>query len=658
MVGDVLDGRYEIQAVVSSGGMATVYRGLDRRLGRIVAIKLMREGLGDDVDYVSTFDREARTLSALSDPHIVSVFDQGEDRGRPFIVMEFVEGWTLRQVIKQQAPLAPARAINFMESVAAGLATAHDAGLIHRDVKPENVLISNKGQIKVADFGLARSQSNHTLTVRQGVLLGSVGYLPPERVSENTADKRSDVYSAGIMLFEMLTGKKPYTGETELETAWMHVHNTVPAPSTLVSETVIPAYIDELVLSATSRNPDERPADGRELLRRVRIARRALTAGIPDDAELTHAMNPTGTVSPKLGATGSTGDLSLDAAAVAELAAAQASPAGAREDTPQLLIGHDGRKVKAKRAGAMRLSGFSNEKKYRQRRVVVATAVVLLLAVGLGIVTWWLVSGRYTDMPDLRNQSRADAELLAAQTSITLKFEDAYSEDVPAGLVITTEPAPLDKIRRDGEAKVFLSIGPERFEVPKLVGSTVESARATLQALHLELGTVSQGYSDDQPLGTIIEQSVAEGELVRRNTSIGVTVSQGRKPIPITDYTGQSAEVAVSELKAAGLEVTISDAYSDTIEPGTVMQQEPNSGDLYKGDTVKLTVSKGPELVAVPSGLTWTSAANAQAILEAANLKSEIRHGFAYVGLNVVTEVSPPSGTLVEQGYTVILYVK
>ncbi|MDR1355793.1 MAG: PASTA domain-containing protein, partial [Propionibacteriaceae bacterium] len=472
------------------------------------------------------------------------------------------------------------------------------------------------------------------------------------------ADKRSDIYSAGVVLFELLTGKKPYYGETEIETAWMHVQRSVPAPSSVVEDSTIPDYLDQLVLACTSRDPSERPADGHELLRRVRIARRALTAGITDDAELTHAMNPMGmqdnvanaasvsVISPPSSPAAVTGSESLS------------TPDSVNEETPQLLVGADARRTKAKRVGAMRLPAFNNEKRYRKRRGVVGFISVLLLALVFGFGTWWFAAGRYTDMPDLRNQTRDDANLLAAQAGITLKIADSYSEDVPIGLVITTDPAANTKIRRGGEAKTFLSIGPERYPVPNLVGSTLEEAKATLQSVNLELGTVTDGWSDDQPLGVIIDQSVALGEQVRRNTSIGVTVSRGRKPISVVDYTGQSAASALSDLNAAGLEVEIIDTYSDTAPSGTVLKQEPSSGELFKGETVKLTVSKGPEQVAIPAGLEWSRLSDAQAILEASDLKYEVRQSISYIGLNIVTETSPQYGTMVPRGYSVILYIK
>ena len=270
LVGRLLDGRYQILQRLARGGMATVYQAVDNRLTRTVAVKVMHVGLGDDAEFARKFDREARAAARLSHPNVVSVFDQGQDVldghvSRPYIVMEFVDGQTLRDVINRESPMTPLRALEVMEPVLSALATAHDAGLVHRDVKPENVLISERGQIKVADFGLAKAISAQTSTATQGMLIGTVSYLPPELVVSGKADARSDVYSAGVVLFELLTGQKPHTGETPIQVAYAHVHRDVPPPSTFPTAGDIPPYLDALIARATARDADVRPHDARVL---------------------------------------------------------------------------------------------------------------------------------------------------------------------------------------------------------------------------------------------------------------------------------------------------------------------------------------------------------------------------------------------------------
>lgn len=301
LVGRVLGGRYEITSRVARGGMATVYRAQDRHLMRVVAVKVMHEELAEDVAFARKFDQEAKAAARLVNPHVVSVFDQGSDNSRPYIVMEYVPGCTLRHVIAQEAPLPPLKAIDLLEPVVSALASAHENGLVHRDIKPENVLISDRRQIKVADFGLARAVTNHSVSASRGVLVGTVSYLPPELVVKDHADERSDIYSTGIVLFEMLTGRKPHTGETPIQVAWAHVNEDVPAPSVWLSAHggakgrelagAIPGYLDALVRTCTARDPRERPADGRALLALLRSVRSSLARGRAEDPAITALMH-------------------------------------------------------------------------------------------------------------------------------------------------------------------------------------------------------------------------------------------------------------------------------------------------------------------------------------------------------------------------------
>ena len=288
LTGRLLDRRYLIGARVARGGMASVYEATDTRLDRLVAVKVMHPGMGDDDEFAARFVREARAAARLSHPHVVSVFDQGDDDGIVFLAMEYVPGHTLRDVIRTEAPMPPARALALIEPVASALAAAHRAGLIHRDVKPENVLIEDTasgGRVKVADFGLAKAISADTQhTVTGGVLIGTVSYLAPELVVDGRADARADVYAAGVVLYEMLTGHKPHEGESPIAVAYKHVHADVPAPSSVVPG--IPAYVDALVARATSRDRTQRPADAGVLLHQVHRVAQALRDGVRDDPEL------------------------------------------------------------------------------------------------------------------------------------------------------------------------------------------------------------------------------------------------------------------------------------------------------------------------------------------------------------------------------------
>ncbi|HEX2857342.1 MAG TPA: protein kinase, partial [Propionibacteriaceae bacterium] len=296
LIGRILDGRYRVGPRIARGGMATVYQATDLRLDRTVAVKIMHAGLGDDPEFVARFEREARSAARLSHHNVVAVFDQGDDAGTLFLVMEYVPGLTLRDVIRKEAPMEPGKALGLLEPMLAALAAAHGAGMIHRDVKPENVLLatdsdSGAARVKVADFGLARAinaETQHTAT--GGVLIGTVSYLSPELVVDGKADARSDVYAAGVMLYEMLTGQKPHQADSPIQVAYKHVHEDIPAPS--LRAPGLPAYVDALVARATARDKDLRPTDARVLLHQVRRVRQALDHGVRDDPELTADLRP------------------------------------------------------------------------------------------------------------------------------------------------------------------------------------------------------------------------------------------------------------------------------------------------------------------------------------------------------------------------------
>src|SRR3954451_11122118 len=267
LLGRLLDDRYEIRRRLAVGGMATVYAAIDTRLDRPVAVKVMHPALAADEEFVARFRREAKAAARLSSPAVVNVTDQGQDGGTVFLVMELVEGRTLRDRLRSEGPLAPAEALAVLDPVLEALAAAHAAGYVHRDVKPENVLIADDGRIKVGDFGLARAVDASPLTAATGLLLGTVAYLAPEQVRRGVADARTDVYACGVLLFEVLTGRPPFEGDTALSVAYQHLHDRVPAPSSLVSG--VPEDLDELVLAATSPDPDDRPSDAGALLEDV-----------------------------------------------------------------------------------------------------------------------------------------------------------------------------------------------------------------------------------------------------------------------------------------------------------------------------------------------------------------------------------------------------
>lgn len=664
LVGQVLDGRYQITARLARGGMATVYQAVDTRLTRTVAVKVMHVGLGDDAEFARKFDREARAAARLSHPNVVAVFDQGQavldgHTVRPYIVMEYVEGPTLRDLIVREAPMAPLRALEVFEPVLAALAAAHDAGLVHRDVKPENVLISDRGQVKVADFGLAKAISSQTSTATQGLLIGTVSYLPPELVVSGRADARSDVYSAGVVLFELLTGRKPHTGETPIQVAYAHVHADVPAPSSVLlpSSTAvqIPPYLDALVTGATARSADARPHDARVLLAQVRRVRTALLEGVTDDQELTQDLSM---VRPPADA--ADGEVTQLVATPPRPSVSRPSPAAQAPPTvryaptpaPPQPPAPAPRQLVAARAIDQR-----QRQRRKRRRGWLALLLVLLLTAVVAFGVYYWTEGRFTTAPALATLSKAEAEQVTSKVGLQLRTEDAYSETVPRGTVISTDPGPGSKVTDGGPIEAVVSMGPERYPMPTVVGLSQSAATTVLAAAHLGTGTITPRWSETVPVGTVLTASAAAGSSLSPQTPVTLTVSRGPKPVTVTDWTGKPADAAVKALKKLGFTVVEKTDHSDTVAADRVLSQSPDSGSGTKGDTVTVTRSLGPVLVTVPNVRAMGIRA-AQQVMSDAGFKTRVRPAaINYLGLGYVVTTRPKIRTQAPKGSTITLYV-
>jgi serine/threonine-protein kinase len=678
LIGRTLDGRYRIGPRIARGGMATVYQATDLRLDRTVAVKVMHAGLGEDADFVARFEREARSAARLSHPNVVAVFDQGDDHGTLFLVMEYVPGLTLRDLIRKEAPMEPGKALGVLEPVLAALAAAHEAGMIHRDVKPENVLLSadpdsGASRIKVADFGLARAvnaETQHTAT--GGVLIGTVSYLSPELVVDGKADARSDVYAAGVLLYEMLTGQKPHQADSPIQVAYKHVHEDIPAPSLRVP--ALPAYVDALVARATARDKDLRPSDARVLLHQVRRVRQALDHGVVDDPELTADLMPAPTrperVEQHTDSTG-TGELfvpgfmtAVGAAPVAQRSAdvfdpdvevttpVSALPAVPpsrsatapphRPPTPPPVVGNADRSRPAPR---------------RSRRGPILLISVLVLALLVGLAGWYLGVARYTHTPAVINLSQAAAKAKVEKAGLTFKIGDeAYSETVAKGSVISTDPDAGARVAKDGTVSAVISLGPERHAVPDARGKTLDEAQAMLDAASLSFGQAVQKYNEKVPAGKVINTDPVAGTQLRRDAAVNVVVSKGPRPIKIPDWTGRNGDKAVEALNGLGFDVQRDDAYNDTVPLGKVISQSPNSGTGVKGDKIHLVVSKGPALIPIPS-VKGEKVEDATAQLESLGFQVQVAHSPYYIGVDRVVSTDPPEGTKVPRGTTVTLVV-
>lgn len=592
VVGHVLDGRYEVTSRIARGGMATVFLATDRRLDREVAVKVMHPHLADDEQFIARFHREAKSAARMSHPNVVAVFDQGTSDDVVYLVMEYVAGTTLRDLLSERGALTPGEALGVLEPLLDALAAAHRAGVVHRDVKPENVLLTDDGRVKVADFGLARAASASQSGTTTGMLMGTAAYLSPELVMRGVADARSDVYAVGIMLFEMLTGRQPFVGEVPIQVVYQHVNDEVPPPSSL--DPGLPVELDDLVTWATARDPDERPRDARELVVDVHRLRTELdddildrepqaptALAVADGATPTDAQHATRVVRP----------LDVDAAR-----AAAATRSGRPSRTGDVLDGADGRAALDRDDWGYGPGGR------RRRRGLWAMVSVLLVAALVAGVAWFFTSGpgAYTVTPAVSGTaSEATATLEAA--GLGAQVREQFDEAVPTGTVIGTDPAAGDEVRKGATVDVFVSKGSEFTVVGPLAGLTVEQATTALDGLDLELAQAEPQFSETVPEGQVISQAPAEGEQVRRGESVEVVTSKGRQPIEVPVVTGAGRADAEAAITEAGLAPQVAEEFSETVPDGLVISQSPSEGTLFADETVELVVSKGPPLVTVPN---------------------------------------------------------
>ena len=661
LVGRILDGRYLIGERIARGGMASVYMANDRRLDRTVAVKVMHQDLGDEADFLDRFNREAKAAARLNHRGVVAVFDQGQDRDVTYLVMEYVPGHTLRDVLRNEAPMSPERSLGILADVLVALSAAHAAGIVHRDIKPENVLITPDGDVKVADFGLARAVSNAT-TAPGGPLIGTVSYIAPEIVTGEGSDARSDVYACGAMLYEMLTGAKPHGGDSPIQIAYKHVHEDVPAPS--AAHPGIPPFVDALVARATTRNKNERPDDARALLRMVRRVQRAIDQGLTDDPKLTEELTP-----PPVG---ERDDLPDEATIAVSVPSSPVTLDKADPDDVTAPVGPvppmfpsnspvPGEPTVAWTTGAPPQRGVvapMTTDQYRDDQdgleddprgkylLIAAVAAAALV----GLIGWYLGFGRYDDAPLLVGMSETEAADAAQADGFVLKInERAFSEVAARGTIVSTDPEAGSNILPGATIEAVISKGKERYAVPDLTDLKASQAVSALRAKHLLIGDVSEEYSDDVAKGRIKEMSgVDSGDMVKRDTKINIVVSKGPEPISVPNFAGQSSGSAISGLRGRGFLVRTVYDYSDRVDKGRVISQYPSGGTRFRGDTISITVSNGPESIEVPN-VIGKHRDNAKKALESKGFKVSTSGS----GNFIVTDQSPSDGDDAKIGSTV-----
>ncbi len=648
LIGRLVDGRYRVRSRIARGGMATVYEASDERLNRDVALKVMHPDLAEDDEFVARFIAEARSAAALSrDRAIVTVFDQGASDGIVWLALELVRGHTLRRLIAERGRLDARTALAVMDPVLTALAAAHDAGIVHRDVKPENVLIGDDGHVQVADFGLSDAVSTAPQAPRgagtRGLLLGTVAYISPEQALGQPATQASDVYAAGVMLYELLTGHPPHDGPTDYVIVRKHVDEDVPPVSAEVPD--VPAEVDALVAMATTRSPAERFPDAGAFLGAVRRTRKAL--------ERDPMSRPTGPLSVAAAAAGAAaGTAPGSDTNPIHHSTTSLDPLPAEPSTAATVPPSEVRPVELEPADPF----TTPPKKPRARRRLLRL-VLMIAAVGLiGGGGWWWLQGRLVETPAMVGMTVAEAESAAQAVGLAVTVDgQEYSESIPAEAVVATDPPAGSSLAPGEGVGLIVSLGPERYDVPTIVGLSQADAEAALADLTLVAGEVTSDFSEDVAEGLVIAQNPEAGTEVKREAAVSFVVSKGRQPIEVPSVVGEARGDAVAAIEEAELVAQVGEAYSTDVEKGRVISQNPSDGTLFRGEPVSVVVSLGPETIQVPD-VEGKDAADAKAELEAAGLT--VRTVVLLpAGPNNVLRQAPAEGSTVRVGSEVTIYV-
>lgn len=650
LVGQLLDGRYRIEGRIAVGGMATVYRAVDTRLDRVLALKVMHPTLAADASFVDRFIREAKSVARLSHPNVVGVFDQGTDGSYVYLAMEYIAGCTLRDVLRERGALQPRAALDILEPVLAALGAAHRAGFVHRDMKPENVLIGDDGRVKVADFGLVRAVD--TVTNTTGTVLGTVSYLAPEQIEHGTADTRVDVYACGVVLYEMLTGAKPHSGDSPAQVLYQHLNEDVPPPSAAVPG--LPFALDELVASATARTPDIRPYDAVALLAQVREARAGLTEeqldAVPPQAHPADDEHR---------------DISGDRTSVIPRAARSVQLPLPAEGEPEAQRGADA----LNRTSVLTTpppgppgppaAAPASRRRFDPRRRTIAVIAGVLLVLGLGTGIWYINSGQFTEVPPLLAKTEAQAKQRLDAAGLEVKdVEREYSDTDKRGTVMKTDPAVGDRIRQNDGVTLTISLGPETVKVPNVKSLPLATAKKELKNSGLAPGMVTKRFSETVDKGSVIGTDPRAGFTRKAGSAVALVVSKGR-PVEIPDVRGDSEADATEELEDAGLKVEIAPTrvHSDEDKGDVVKQSPAQNKTVAEGDTVTLTISKGPPMVEVPD-VTGMSVDEAKEELESAGFEVDEDRGLLGIFGDTVKKQSVDGGDKAPKNSTITITIR
>ena len=646
-----LAGRYEVRSLIGRGGMAEVHLGFDTRLSRVVAIKMLRRDLAQDSIFQARFRREAQSAASLNHPNIVAVYDTGEEiiedaTGRsiavPYIVMEYVEGHTVKDLISDGTAVPINEAIEIVSGVLSALQYSHANHLVHRDIKPGNIMLTSDGKVKVMDFGIARALTDSQATMTQtNAVVGTAQYLSPEQARGEAVDARSDLYSTGVVLFELLTGRPPFKGDSAVAVAYQHVEQIPPTPSSILSD--IPDSLDRVVLKSLAKNREDRYSSATAMLADLQRVAQGLDVGAPPaDSWATEVLPAAGLASARTAATTQMAAVPSHAPAAAMAATSTSLPAVATEES-------------------------ANEtSKARKRRTAIIATVLLIALLLIGGSVWALTRGAAEPesiaVPNVVGLTQAEAKAQIEQAGFTweLNPDKVTSDTVAEGSVASTDPAAGTQAEKGATVRVTISSGPDSVTLPdNLVGMSPDDARKAIEALGLKWELdASKVASDTVPEGKIAQTNPSPGSKVKAGQTIRAYLSSGSDQVDVPDLSGMTQDQARSTLKSVGLELGNVTSVDSEKEKDRIVEQDPATGTkVKKGTTVGVSVSNGKAAqVEIPT-VVGMGRDDAEAQLKALGLTVTVEEVAGNQPAGQVLSVEPGEGSKVEKNSTVKLKV-